>query len=1639
MSGIVQDPITGAQDNRRVNAFLRGPIVAGQASPRFALAVEAEVRNGVLHQAVLDALPSPRDALTSNFGVQSAGGFDAAIYATELLPGTYSADGHWDGYSLVSLYGESPISFTRNLPIPVPDWEGWYRWTRADEFAPAAGCRRVENEIPVNTEDLTASGWSAGNLTSGAGSSFSGLYSTKRFTLSGGNVSHYLERNNVLPANTTRWVSIAVDLTGLTTKFCCIELFGAATPSFTWTGAQAISVANNSAIDAVVEILGDYKAVIYAKVAAGAAARNVTLFVGAYGNYNGDGQYVEATRVMVQPCDGESVSLPGEYVSRGILTAWPYHGFGVDGVVWKRGPVNATRVGNVITRSGSGNDLVRQAHLYLPGRTGNNASTPNAAANQITGDIDIRARGPMDFVGGSFQPLAQKFGAAGQYSWQFLSAVGFLRFVFSLNGTVLFGYDATASMGGLQFDREVRVTRESATGNINFYLRRIDLSVTAWTPIGATVAGPSGALFNSNADVVFGDGISGRMLSGQIYNGINGALAVDLDPARIGGVMSTGEAFTVNTSGAGNVARIVEAFTDATQKPYYHTPQEANLFPIDLNSWGPAGAGAPTIAAATGPDSLLSAWTLTDSDAAGFRGLALSPAVANDSLTRSLVVAVEKDSDTTRFPNISLGYSGGTPVSQSLYLNTATGATVVTGPGSATVDGNTLPDWWFVRLSLANNSSGNTAINAFLYPAAATIIGTASAAATGSTTFAWPMAVLGARAEVYNPPGAATRNVPFLQMPTSIINDAEGFVYAEFEAQDWATAFSKNAFGRVLGKNGPAPIQLLSGQLAAAYDGINVANSPVVAPSGKVRAATAWSGNKMTMFGNGVAGVEANYVGTWGGAAVYVGVQNNAAGEPFPCGSIGPIKWGKKRPSSTYLAACNAARDLFSRGDFDTIRDNSKGTKWELELLSQMERRSNGVVIGTLEVTDVRRAVVKRINVNKNRLSLSFADIDTDALDRVYPANKYTKEEWTNIYEGHIGRVVPDLSPGTHLKVPGAFINTNGTTTWTISFCEKRTGPTYTGNTVYRDGRIVSASEYTVSTATAVSGLIVLTVVFAREQRDISGRQYEFTADISVSGSREPSREIDRLLTKVGIATDAASVTAAIAEDAARAFYIDAAYTVEVQLKVIIEYLLQVARCDLYKSGTGAWALIQDKVRASVATLRERDSLIDIDSVEEPMPPRAYELKYRPRLPGGQDWQFTAVRTGTGSAETMLIKNPYIYDGAVADRLIDYIAKRENGRRDAKLKVWGAMFDNGDVLTVDGVSCYSGTRDWLIRGVERPTDANGLTARQYDAAIYTYTAGTVPAGATSAYAPDYSQTNPAAPTALTYTSGSSGTTISLDGVGRAYMFYSVTPPAVNAARIVFEAIDPIGGITRVEGKKNGAVFEAVLTGLRPGVTHTVQAYAVNANGLQGSVVSESRASPGYATAPSAPVMLAAGGQIGTKTIQFFFTPSTSPNIDYYEYQISSNSGSSWGSSVRVPGTPFEYLFATVGTTYGARVRAVDKFGNASSFSSGYFIGTAKWADGAVIVDSSINRGRSATTTGSVSTGTLTIGSRATIDLDVHCFFPAIATPTNQAAQTFAVLAAGSKSGAADKARFAIRNDDPTYDGAVDVDYRIFTT
>jgi len=212
-----------------------------------------------------------------------------------------------------------------------------------------------------------------------------------------------------------------------------------------------------------------------------------------------------------------------------------------------------------------------EPYLDLPAVAANYGSTPDSAANSITGDIDFRWRvGANDWTPAATQMFCAKFGVAGMRSFQFfMTSAGLLRLLTSSDGT---GNDSSqASSAAVGFTdgtlHWVRVTRVAATGVLQYFTSENydpDLRTGTWTQLGTDRTSTPGNIFNSGQPVEVGtttngsaNALAGNVYRGQIFNGINGALAVDFNPAD-GGPGSptswvsaaTREAWTVNQSGA---------------------------------------------------------------------------------------------------------------------------------------------------------------------------------------------------------------------------------------------------------------------------------------------------------------------------------------------------------------------------------------------------------------------------------------------------------------------------------------------------------------------------------------------------------------------------------------------------------------------------------------------------------------------------------------------------------------------------------------------------------------------------------------------------------------------------------------------------------------------------------------------------------------------------------------------------------------------------------------------------------------------------------------------------------------------------------------------------------------------------------
>lgn len=186
-------------------------------------------------------------------------------------------------------------------------------------------------------------------------------------------------------------------------------------------------------------------------------------------------------------------------------------------------------------------------YWYGSGVAGNYVSTPNAVANQITGDIEIT--GKVGYVSSANQVIIAK-----PSMWRFYITTGnFLAFEDSLGATKY----STANIGS-PFNGYVKIFR--TTTEIKFYT---SLDGITYTQLGSTVTSPTtlnvgaGNLYISSYDTSGNLGFAGKIYRATIANSIGGTPVVDFNPASYNAATSqtqwtsaTGEVWTINTGTA---------------------------------------------------------------------------------------------------------------------------------------------------------------------------------------------------------------------------------------------------------------------------------------------------------------------------------------------------------------------------------------------------------------------------------------------------------------------------------------------------------------------------------------------------------------------------------------------------------------------------------------------------------------------------------------------------------------------------------------------------------------------------------------------------------------------------------------------------------------------------------------------------------------------------------------------------------------------------------------------------------------------------------------------------------------------------------------------------------------------------------
>jgi hypothetical protein len=201
-----------------------------------------------------------------------------------------------------------------------------------------------------------------------------------------------------------------------------------------------------------------------------------------------------------------------------------------------------------------------QAYVYLPGLANNNMTTPDAAALDVTGDLDVRVwLAADDWTPAATSGLFGKWDTASNNSWLlWVNAAGTLSLFWTANGSTNNSATSTVATGVSDGQPKwVRATLDVDNGasgrDIKFFTS--DDGAT-WTQLGTTVtqAGVT-SVFSGTSTLKIGD-VAGTRMAGKFYraqlrNGIDGTVVFDANM----GTLTTGSAttFTESSSNAATV------------------------------------------------------------------------------------------------------------------------------------------------------------------------------------------------------------------------------------------------------------------------------------------------------------------------------------------------------------------------------------------------------------------------------------------------------------------------------------------------------------------------------------------------------------------------------------------------------------------------------------------------------------------------------------------------------------------------------------------------------------------------------------------------------------------------------------------------------------------------------------------------------------------------------------------------------------------------------------------------------------------------------------------------------------------------------------------------------------------------------
>lgn len=595
-------------------------------------------------------------------------------------------------------------------------------------------------------------------------------------------------------------------------------------------------------------------------------------------------------------------------------------------------------------------------------------------------------------------------------------------------------------------------------------------------------------------------------------------------------------------------------------------------------------------------------------------------------------------------------------------------------------------------------------------------------------------------------------------------------------------------------------------------------------------------------------------------------------------------------------------------------------------------------------------------------------------------------------------------------------------------------GPIQSVETVYRNKRVVNATEYEFHDGSASPYQGYAFIRFPLEQKDSGGSEYELCADVNgllmggVQAERSPVRIIQNLLTNSswGLGGTVNEVYFNAAQQECSNLYVDGYVDSQKSAQDTLNELLSLCRGALDRDANGHWIIsvdmvAKDYVSASFGSGDDFwENIINISSNSKTAyadASKKFVLKYKID-PWKNEYRCKIEYQALPFGEERIIESAFIRDHVMADMLCQ-LRQKEQTYGDHKIEFSAGIEARhlmaGNVISVN-VPRLGISGSFMVESASRQGPQVSIKARSYSQDMYSYTMGVLPDDPYPDSVPDYSNTPPGIPTSPIV--GTTGTSQGTDGTTVAYANVSSVPPPFNFSymkfgyRKVLEAI-----FNYVDGTSSGGTWSGRYDGLVPGMNYEFIATALNSSGQVSSSNIITHVAVGDTTAPATVQNVIGNGKY--KTWTFSWDKNSEKDIRGYVIELSTSAGfASLHATKRTSANILEFTDESLpyGSLY-ARVKAEDFTGNlsasysasASATTSGtgtpdiqsLAVDTTKLADGSVtaiktsdLSADKISAGVLLVNTGSITSSSYGGDSSKLRDGQAHFYDKATPTPNS---------------------------------------------